>query len=61
MAAEAYRRPPEFQRSEILTAMHSPEVASAAPRKKGLHKAQQDILESIEEAKYYKTAIFSGR
>ncbi|GAB1311185.1 Phosphatidylinositol 3,4,5-trisphosphate-dependent Rac exchanger 2 protein [Madurella fahalii] len=35
-----------------------PEVASAAPRKKCLHEARADILESIEEARYYKTAIF---
>ncbi|KAK3310327.1 ribonuclease H-like domain-containing protein [Chaetomium strumarium] len=35
-----------------------PEVASAAPRKRGLHQAREDILESIEEAKYYKDAIF---
>ncbi|KAL1838395.1 hypothetical protein VTJ49DRAFT_2707 [Mycothermus thermophilus] len=35
-----------------------PHVASAAPRKKGLHQARDDILESIEEARYYKSAIF---
>jgi len=35
-----------------------PEVASAAPHKRGLHKAKEDILESIEEAKYYKSAVF---
>ncbi|KAL2128182.1 hypothetical protein VTI74DRAFT_9544 [Chaetomium olivicolor] len=35
-----------------------PDTAAAAPCKKGLHKAKDDILESIEEAKYYKTAIF---
>ncbi|KAL2020155.1 hypothetical protein VTK56DRAFT_8679 [Thermocarpiscus australiensis] len=35
-----------------------PEIASAAPPKKGLHKAKQDILESIEEAKYYRATIF---
>lgn len=28
------------------------------PGKKGLHKAREDILESIEEARYYRTAIF---
>ncbi|KAL2262753.1 hypothetical protein VTK26DRAFT_190 [Humicola hyalothermophila] len=37
-----------------------PEVASAAPSKRGLHQAKQDILESIEEARYYKTAIFQA-
>ncbi|KAK4128286.1 ribonuclease H-like protein, partial [Parathielavia appendiculata] len=35
-----------------------PQTASATPRKKGLHKARDDILESIEEARYYKLAIF---
>ncbi|KAK3989225.1 ribonuclease H-like protein [Cladorrhinum sp. PSN332] len=35
-----------------------PELAAAAPTKKGLHKAKDDILESIEEAKYYQSAIF---
>ncbi|KAK4673534.1 Phosphatidylinositol 3,4,5-trisphosphate-dependent Rac exchanger 2 protein [Podospora pseudopauciseta] len=37
-----------------------PKIASKAPRKKGLHKAKDDILESIEEAKYFKAAIFHG-
>lgn len=35
-----------------------PDVAARAPRKKGLHEARADILESIEEAKYYKEALF---
>ncbi|KAK4165852.1 oligoribonuclease [Cladorrhinum sp. PSN259] len=35
-----------------------PELAAAAPQKKGLHKAKDDILESIEEARYYQTSIF---
>ncbi|KAG7292322.1 hypothetical protein NEMBOFW57_002357 [Staphylotrichum longicolle] len=35
-----------------------PQVATAVPRKKGLHKAKDDILESIEEAKYYRSTIF---
>jgi oligoribonuclease len=39
--------------------MHSsPQVASTAPRKKGLHKAREDILESIEEARHYREFIF---
>ncbi|KAK3394628.1 ribonuclease H-like domain-containing protein [Podospora didyma] len=37
-----------------------PDIASTAPTKKGLHTAKQDILESIEEAKYYKMAIFKA-
>ncbi|KAM7191984.1 oligoribonuclease [Rhypophila sp. PSN 637] len=35
-----------------------PDLAVAAPLKKGLHKARDDILESIEEARYYKSAVF---
>ena len=37
-----------------------PTVAAAVPAKKGLHQAKQDILESIEEARYYKSDIFQG-
>lgn len=35
------------------------EVVREAPRKQGLHQAKEDILESIEEARYYKEVIFS--
>ncbi|WYZ42781.1 hypothetical protein EsH8_VI_000480 [Colletotrichum jinshuiense] len=35
-----------------------PQVVEKAPAKQGLHQAKEDILESIEEAKYYKEAIF---
>lgn len=35
-----------------------PEVLAGAPAKKGVHLAQDDILESIEEARYYQRAIF---
>lgn len=38
--------------------MWSPSLLEHAPRKKGLHQAREDILESIEEAKYYRDAIF---
>lgn len=34
------------------------EVIRGAPMKKGLHQAKDDILESIEEARYYKEIIF---
>lgn len=34
------------------------ELVKHSPRKKGLHKARQDILESIEEAKYYRDVFF---
>lgn len=35
------------------------EVVTKAPMKQGLHQAKEDILESIEEARYYKEVIFS--
>ncbi|KAF2444922.1 oligoribonuclease-like protein [Karstenula rhodostoma CBS 690.94] len=35
-----------------------PEVLKKAPKKKMLHEARADILESIEEAKYYRSAFF---
>lgn len=34
------------------------DVLAGVPMKKGLHQAKKDILESIEEAKYYREAIF---
>ncbi|KAF3764872.1 ribonuclease H-like protein [Cryphonectria parasitica EP155] len=37
-----------------------PQVAARVPQKKTLHKARDDILESIEEARYYKEAIFQA-
>jgi len=37
------------------------DVLLGAPKKQGLHQAREDILESIEEAKYYKDAIFQKR
>nr|POF09547.1 putative oligoribonuclease [Quercus suber] len=35
-------------------------VLKNSPRKKGLHEAKADILESIEEARYYKRVFFDG-
>ncbi|KAK3337342.1 ribonuclease H-like domain-containing protein [Cercophora scortea] len=35
-----------------------PDLAAAAPVKRCLHEARQDILESIEEARYYKSVLF---
>jgi oligoribonuclease len=35
-----------------------PKVLVDIPKKRLLHKAKEDILESIEEAKYYKQVIF---
>ncbi|KAF9876549.1 exonuclease [Colletotrichum karsti] len=34
------------------------QVVDNVPQKQGLHQAKEDILESIEEAKYYREAIF---
>jgi oligoribonuclease len=34
------------------------EVLEEIPMKKGLHQAREDVLESIEEAKYYRDALF---
>ncbi|KAI7782313.1 oligoribonuclease [Diaporthe eres] len=39
----------------------SPRALENAPAKKTLHKAKDDILESIEEARFYKEAIFESR
>lgn len=39
----------------------SPRVFEKAPPKKTLHKAKDDILESIEEARFYKEAIFERK
>lgn len=38
-----------------------PLVTENVPRKKMLHKAKDDILESIEEARFYKEAIFERK
>ena len=34
------------------------EVMKGVPRKKGLHQAKEDILESIGEARYYREKLF---
>jgi oligoribonuclease len=34
------------------------DVRNQVPKKKGLHQAKADILESIEEARYYRKALF---
>ena len=36
----------------------TPDIVEKVPKKKLLHKAKDDILESIAEARYYKEAIF---
>lgn len=35
-----------------------PAVVSAAPRKRGSHRALGDIMESVEELRYYRGAVF---
>ena len=35
-----------------------PEIRKAVPVKKELHEARQDVLESIEEMRYYKEMLF---
>ena len=35
-----------------------PNEYKRAPRKAGSHRARDDILESIDELKYYRTALF---
>lgn len=39
----------------------SDDILRDVPRKKGTHLAKDDILESIEEMKYYKNVLFSSR
>lgn len=34
------------------------EILKASPQKKGKHEAKADILESIEEARYYRRVFF---
>lgn len=36
------------------------ETLKQAPKKKGLHQAREDILESIEEAKFYRNVFFTA-
>lgn len=43
---------------EAARSWASEEVLKAVPAKKKLHTAQADILESIEEAKYYRDTFF---
>ncbi|KAK4131997.1 ribonuclease H-like protein [Trichocladium antarcticum] len=50
--------PQHLSRAHTVLTQTSPQVASAAPHKRGLHKAKQDILESIEEARFYRAAVF---
>ncbi|MCJ1480670.1 hypothetical protein MMC06_000825 [Schaereria dolodes] len=38
----------------------SDDVLKQMPAKKGLHQAREDILESIEEARFYRDSFFGG-
>lgn len=44
---------------EVARRWAAPRITKKVPRKKGTHKARDDILESIEEARYYRDAIFA--
>lgn len=37
------------------------QLRSNVPQKKGLHEARQDVLESIEEMRYYKEVLFDSQ
>jgi oligoribonuclease len=45
---------------EAVRRWSTQEVLNGVPEKKVLHQAKEDILESIEEARYYRTAIFQA-
>ena len=44
---------------ELAKRWHPKEYKNA-PRKGGSHRARDDIIESIEELKYYRTTLFKG-
>lgn len=66
---EPYRKVVEYLHYRILdvstikeaSRRWLPEVTAKAPRKKMLHKAKDDILESIQEAKFFKEAVFERK
>lgn len=66
---EPYRKVVDFLHYRILDVSSikeaavrwCPRVLGEQPRKKLLHQAKDDILESIEEAKFYRNTIFKGR
>ncbi|KIW08525.1 uncharacterized protein PV09_01415 [Verruconis gallopava] len=39
----------------------SDDVLKGSPQKKGMHEAKTDILESIEEARYYRDTLFTPK
>jgi len=43
---------------EAMRRWSSKEINKGSPAKRGLHDARQDVLESIEEAKYYRDVLF---
>lgn len=46
---------------EAVKRWSSQEILKGVPEKKTLHQAKEDILESIEEARYYRAAIFQSQ
>ena len=46
---------------ECLRRWGNEEVRRGVPKKKELHEARQDVLESIEEMRYYKKMLFDRR
>jgi oligoribonuclease (3'-5' exoribonuclease) len=46
---------------EAVRRWSSDEVLKRTPQKRGLHEAKADILESIEEARYYRDVLFKPR
>ena len=43
---------------ELVRRWYPPEVLDGAPDKKGGHRALDDIRESVEELRYYRSAVF---
>lgn len=43
---------------EAMRRWSSKEILKGSPAKQGLHDARQDVLESIEEARYYRDVFF---
>jgi len=43
---------------EAMRRWSSKDIIKGSPAKQGLHDARQDVLESIEEAKYYRDVFF---
>ena len=53
--------PPNNKTIKELAQRWYPKQYSGRPTKKGSHRAMDDLLESIEELKYYREALFLPR